>query len=57
MKLKGLKKAVGEFQRYNLGGYDSSNIINLSKIMSKYELDITMKSVKQFITENFEGVK
>lgn len=90
MKLKGLKKAVGEFQRYNQGGYyspdygvlmfdksngqlwadyfysighntwkkyDSPNIINLSKIMSKYDLDITMNTVKQFINENFEEVK
>lgn len=90
MKLKGLKKSVGEYQRYNEGGYfspeygilmydkatgqlwtdyfysighntwneyNSSSVVNLSRMLSRYEIDITMKNVKKFIDENFGGCK
>lgn len=35
--------------------YDSDTIINLGKIMSEQGMEINMKTVKEFINNNFDG--
>lgn len=88
MKIKGLKKAIGDYKRANKEGYHSSRygylmfdkedgeiwtdefyslghnewkeyhsdtIVDLGQMMSEQELEINMKTVKEFIHNNFEG--
>ena len=88
MKIKGLKKAIGDYKRANEEGYHSprygylmfdkedgeiwtdgfyslghnewkeyhsDTIVDLGQMMSEQELEINMKTVKEFIHNNFEG--
>ena len=88
MKIKGIKKAVGEYQRANSEGYysprygklmfdtetgevwtdefyslghnewkeyHSAAVINLGGRMAEEEIDVNMKTVKEYILTHFEG--